>query len=156
MPKRKISQKMTTAQKEQFIALVGKVMTSRYQILQTLTKDELVVQAAYLEVALFCERIASDTARIKRVNHGGMKATKKAIDSNRLVPNAITDLLLAGQEITSNNIYEQLAKYPEVINAQKGDEPFSENAVKEYLAAYNKILYKPFFNEGGSPANNVT
>ena len=143
MLKRKISRKMTAAQKDQFISLVGKVMTSRSQILQTLTKDELVVRAAYLEVALFCERIAIEEARKKRVNSGGRKATKKTIESNRLVPNAIVDLLLAGQEINSNNIFEQLDKYPEVRNAKLGDELFSENAVKEYLAAYNRMLYVP-------------
>jgi len=156
MPERKVSQKMTAAQEKQLIALFGKVMTSRYPILQRLTKDELVSRAAYLEVALWCERIARDKAREKRVNSGGRKATKKAIESNRLVPNAIADLLLANQKITFNNIVEQLAKYPEVRDAKLDDEPYSDFAVKEYLAAYNKLLNKPSLNEGGLPANSVT
>lgn len=149
MPERKNSQKMTAAQKEQLVALFGKVMTSRYPTLQTLSKDELVSWAAYLELALWCEGIARDKAREKKVNSGGRKATKEAIESKRLVQNALIDLLLAGQEITFNSIQEQLAKYPEVRDAKPGDEPYSDYAVKEYLAAYRKLLHNPSLNEGG-------
>jgi hypothetical protein len=156
MSERKTSKKMTAAQEKQLIALLGKVMTSRYPILQTLSKDELVSRAAYLEVVLLCECIARDKAREKRVNPGGRKATKKAIESNRLVPNAIADLLLADQEITFNNIVKKLAEYPEVRDAKLDDEPYSDYAVKEYLAAYNKLLNRPSLDEGGLPANNVT
>jgi hypothetical protein len=134
--------KITKTQEAMFVELKDKVMQSRIPLLNKLSKSDLVKWAAHLETTLFCERIAYTTAIAKRAVGGGMKVTKKALDSNRLVPEAIADLLLNGKEITKKNIYEQLGEYPEVQNSKLGFEIVSENAVKEYVRAYRKTLFE--------------
>jgi arsenate reductase-like glutaredoxin family protein len=145
MPAPKSSKnKITAAQEATFLNLHNKVIKERTVVLKKLSKKELITWAAYLETTLLCERIVYKRAIAKRNVGGGMQTTKKATTSQRLIPEVIADLLKAGDEVTEKTILNRLAEYPEVKESKDLYELISVNAVKEYLAAYNKILRKPF------------
>lgn len=110
---------------------------------KNLTPEHLLHLIAELEIRDYLVKVFHKADRQRGSSTGGMRNSPAAIVSSRLVPEAISALIKAGNKVTEKSIHSELLtqdKYPEAHVDLDGECRYliTDNSVRECLRKYRK------------------